>query len=81
MASPGANPDITVDEGHLQNNCSYFAHVESHLYQYVALFRLIKELAESEKAREEFWQGFMDSSFGHLIRWDVLIPPGIDQNP
>ncbi|MUZ74915.1 hypothetical protein GOZ90_19690 [Agrobacterium vitis] len=71
MASPGANPDITVDDGHLQNNCSYFAHVENHLYQYVALFRLIKELAESEAAREEFWEGFKTSALGHLIAYDI----------
>lgn len=72
MGAPALNPDITSDDGHLQNNCSYFAHVESHLYQYVALFRLIKELATSEDARREFWDQLMDSAAGHFIAADSL---------
>ncbi|UGX85191.1 TNT domain-containing protein [Phyllobacterium meliloti] len=66
------NPDITMDGSQLPSNCSYVDYVGNKLYEYVAVIKLIKELATSEAARQSLFDGFMDSAAGHLIKGDVL---------
>lgn len=65
------NPDFAGDGSHLNASCSYAEYVGNKLYEYVAVIKLIKELATSEDARKSLWESFMDSALGHAARGDM----------